>query len=329
MKITKNHKKQTEKSIVGFQYYVLFSLLFALNSINSFSQDSIPQAKDLTEEKEINFQQFFFKALSEKAIGNHQKAIEYLESCNQVLTNNVAVYFEFSKNYLLLNKNLLAKEYINRALLKEPKNIWMLKHLVKIHLKDRNFSEAIPIQQRVAKINLKERETLVRIYLQNNNLKKAVTLLNVLEQENALSPSLKRLKNSLDKRKNTTEVAVKEQPKTNNRSLKDQFKNNKSFSILKQILEDPKNATEDQLLYANEGISLFPAQPFVYLIKAKALNYQKEYKKALLSLKDGIDFVIEDEMEANFYNEMAISYKALGDLQNEKKYIEKSKKLKK
>jgi tetratricopeptide (TPR) repeat protein len=95
---------------------VLFSFCFAFFSLQAFSQDSIPIAKDSTEEKELNFQQFFFKALSEKSIGNFQKAIENLESCHQILTNNVAVFFEFSKNYLLLQKTQLAKEYIDRAL---------------------------------------------------------------------------------------------------------------------------------------------------------------------------------------------------------------------
>jgi hypothetical protein len=48
----------------------LFSFLFILFSINSNAQDSIPAKKDLTEEAELEFQQFFFKALSEKSIGN-------------------------------------------------------------------------------------------------------------------------------------------------------------------------------------------------------------------------------------------------------------------
>ncbi|MGK0421082.1 MAG: tetratricopeptide (TPR) repeat protein, partial [Polaribacter sp.] len=108
----------------------LFSLLFFLISFNSFTQDSIPEAKDFTEENELKFQKFFFEALSQKSIGNYQKAIENLESCNQIVPNDRTVFFEFSKNYLALNNTLLAKEYIQRALEKEVENIWMQKHLV-------------------------------------------------------------------------------------------------------------------------------------------------------------------------------------------------------
>ena len=302
---------------------LLFSFFFALFSINVNSQDSIPIAKDLTEEKDLKFQQFFFKALSEKSIGNYQKAIENLESCNQILSDEVSVFFEFSKNYLQLNKSLLAKEYINRALNKEPNNFWMLKHLVKIHIVKRDYSDAIEIQKKVVAINSKEREFLLRLYLQNSNYDKAIKLMKVMESENALSTNFINLKKRLEKK--TGEV-ITEDKTTKNTSFITQFKTNKSFTILKKILEDKNIKTETLLKYANEGISLFPAQPFIYLVKGKTLNYQKKYKKALLSLQNGIDFVIEDKMEANFYKEMAISYKGLGNFKEEKKFIEKSKK---
>ena len=94
--------------------------------------------------------------------------------------------------------------------------------------------------------------------------------------------------------------------------------------ILQNYIENP----DELLKYSNEGISLFPAQPYVYLNKGRALIYQKEYKKALTSLRNGIDFVIDDKMEAKFYTEMAIAYKGLGNLKEEIIYRQKSKKLK-
>ena len=45
------NKEFREKNIIGFYTYALFSFFFVLFSFNSFSQDSIPIAKDLTEEK--------------------------------------------------------------------------------------------------------------------------------------------------------------------------------------------------------------------------------------------------------------------------------------
>ena len=323
--ITRVEKKEYIKKRAICLKYALFSIFFILFFLKSHAQDSILAAKDLTEEKELKFQDFFFKALSEKSIGNYQKAIQNLESCNQLLLNDVAVFFEFSKNYLLLNKTFLAKEYVDRALIKEPNNIWILKHLVKVHIKDRNLSDAIAIQQKVVAINRAERTFLLELYLNNRDYKKAISLMNALEQDNALSSSFKKIKNNLEKRKVKT-VAKEKISKVV--SLTAQFKANKSYAILKRILEESINNTQLLLQYSNEGIALFPAQPYVYLVKGKALNYQKKYKNALLILENGIDFVIEDGMEADFYKEMAVSYKGLGNFKEEKRFIQKSNKIK-
>ena len=323
--ILKFQYKEKSTKRANYIKFALFSLFIILFSFQSYAQDSIPAATDLTEEKELKFQQFFFKALSEKSIENYQQAIQNLESCNQILSEDVSVFFEFSKNYLLLKNNLLAKEYIDRALEKDSNNIWMLKHLVKIHVKDRNFDKAIIIQEKVVVLNEKERGYLVRLYLQNKEYEKAYALMDVLEKENGLPASLKRFKKGLDQRKETTSTAKKIEDVA---SLEEQFITDKSYKILEQILNNSLNNPTTLLKYSEEGIALFPAQPFVYLMKGKALNYQKNYKKALTTLENGIDFVIEDNMEADFYKEMAISYKGLGNSKEEKKYNEKSRKLK-
>ena len=293
---------------------VLFSLFFALFANFSFSQDSIPEIQDLTEEAELNFK-----------YPEHQKAIENLENCNQLLTNDIAVFFEFSKNYLALNNSLLAKEYIQRALAKDATNIWMLKHLVAIHQKEKNYAEAIKTQLKVVDQNPKERTFLVRLYMYNRQYKEAISLMDTLENENALSVNLKRLRVSLKQRKIPE---FKEKKLTDSTALIDQFKTDKSYKILEQILKISKNNPSDVLKYSEEGISLFPAQPYVYLMKAKALNDQKNYKSALTTLENGIDFVIEDKIEADFYNEMAKAYKGLGNAKEAQKYEQKAKKLK-
>nr|WP_298991361.1 hypothetical protein [uncultured Polaribacter sp.] len=303
----------------------LFYLFFILFSLKTVSQDSIPEQKDLTEEAELKFQQYFFKALSQKSIGNYSKAIENLEDCNQILQENTAVFFEFSKNYLALNKTLLAKEYINRALVKKPDNIWMLKHLVEIYVKERNYSKAIDVQQKVIAQNPKGKEYLVRLFLYNREYKKAVDLMNALEKDKALSTSLKMLKQSLEARKN---IGVKTESPNDVSTLKKSFENEKSYKTLEKILKLSNDNINDLLKYSKLGIELYPSQSFVYLINGKALNMQKEYKNALLILQNGIDFVIEDNMEIDFYKEIAKAYKGLGNIDQENKYIKKAKQLK-
>ncbi|QTD36308.1 hypothetical protein JL193_09030 [Polaribacter batillariae] len=324
MKTRSKNIKNREKRATCLKF-VLFSLFFILFSTKIYSQDSIAATKDLTEEKELLFQQSFFEALSQKSIGNYQKAIENLENCNQILPNNLTVFFEFSKNYLRLNNTLLAKEYINRALAQEPDNVWMLKQLVKIHVRERDFLKAIKTQQKIIAQYPREREYLVRLYLQNKDRKSAVSLLKILEKEEVLSANLKRLKANLKKAEEAPKVKKLE---ANIEDLISRFKTDKSYKILEEILNKSQNNPERLLKFSKQGIALFPAQPFVYLINGKALNIKKNFKKAVETLQNGIDFVIEDDMEADFYKELSTSYKGLGNKKNEQKFLEKYKKLK-
>jgi tetratricopeptide (TPR) repeat protein len=318
VKIMQNRKETALKFLKGS----LFSLLFFLISLKSYTQDSLAVAIDFTEEKELKFQQFFFTALSQKSIGNYQKAIENLESCNQILPNNKSVFFEFSKNYLYLNNTPLAKEYINRAIIQDSKNIWMQKHLVKVLEKENNFFEAIKIQQKIIVLNPKENKNLVLLYLKNRDYKKALSFIKTLEEDNLLSSDLKKIKERLEKTNYSETQKVK--------VLKDiykRFETEKTYTLLKQILLETKEKPRLLLKYSKEGIALFPAQPFVYLINGSTLNINREFKKALDILQNGIDFVIEDAMEALFYKEMALAYKGLNNKVEEERYMEKYKKL--
>ena len=314
---------QNRKEIaLKFLKVSLFSFLFFLISLKSYTQDSLPVAIDFTEEKELKFQQFFFTALSQKSIGNYQKAIENLESCNQIEPNNKSVFFEFSKNYLYLNNTLLAKEYINRAIIQDSKNIWMQKHLVKVFEKENNFFEAIKIQQKIIVLNPKENKNLILLYLKNKDYKKALSFIKTLEEDNLLSSDLKKIKERLEK------TNYSETQKVNvSKDIYIRFEKEKTYTLLKQILLANKEEPRLLLKYSKEGVALFPAQPFVYLINGSTLNVNREFKKALEILQNGIDFVIEDAMEALFYKEMALAYKGLNNKVEERRYMEKFRKL--
>jgi len=115
---------------------VFLGLLY--NPFCAIAQDSIAIAEDVEEKNLVKFQEYFFKALSDKSIKNYRKSIESLEACNEISPENISVYFELSKNYLLLNKTREAKNYIDKALNIESSNIWMLQHSVTIQKKERN-----------------------------------------------------------------------------------------------------------------------------------------------------------------------------------------------
>ena len=304
--------------------FVCLVLLF--NPFSSLSQENTDQSSNLSEEKEIKFQEYFFKSLSNKSIRNYQKAIQNLEVCDKLSPRNKIIYFEFSKNYLFLNQTLQARQFIEKALEKDSSNIWMLLHFVSILKKDRNYEEAIKVQLKIIELDPYYRESLIYLYHLNSQSDKALSLIYSLEQEKGLHQKLERLKEKLEL--SMKPVKLKNDDKDLDKLISDFNENKPSFSILNRILELAE-FTNSQILdnYSKLAVTLFPAQPFSYLSRAKFLSQQQQFDEAIAVLEIGLDFVIENPaLEVQFYSILAKVYSSLG---NNKKVIEFENKIKK
>ncbi|SNR13854.1 tetratricopeptide repeat protein [Tenacibaculum jejuense] len=301
---------------------ILFCFLFFISQAEA--QDNVVLQDSIPENKLLDFEKLFFDAITSKAINNHQKAIEQLEECNTIIPNEKAVLFELSKNYFLLKKIPEAVAYANQALKDDPENIWIQEHLVKVHRKSGEFEKAIEIQEKIGTKFPKKKRELPFLYLMNNERSKAKKILNELADAKLLNGRLRRLKSQLEKRstrKTTVTVSNK------NQGLRTKFNKDKSFKNLTDLLEKLQKENNKELLsYSEQGLALFPAQPLVYLMNGIALNNTKQYKKAIETLKNGIDFVIDDrKMEKKFYVELLKAYKGTGDTKNINKYQKKIK----
>ena len=303
---------------------VCFGLLCAPFLLSA--QDSIA-VQDLEEEKQLKFQKYFFKALSEKSIKNYEKALENLEMCNEILPNDTSVFFEFSKNYFLQKKNVDAQFYINKALEKDPQNIWMLSHLVEIFKANRDYPSAIEVQKKIILQNPKKKEELVRLYYFNREYAEAISLMDELEKGPGLSRNLKSLKKSLQYRKGPALKKEVEDVKTMVANFEGGVK---SFTSLKKLLET--SLKEDVSVfhkYSEKAVDLFPAQPYAYMVRGKSLQIQNKLQQSIRILESGIDFVIDNpELEAQFYEIMAKAYDGLGNATKAQEFRNRAKKLK-
>ena len=306
--------------------FVCLVLLF--NPFSSLSQENADQSSYLSEEKEIKFQEYFFKSLSNKSIRNYQKAIQNLEVCDKLSPRNKTIYFEFSKNYLFLNQTLQARQFIEKALEKDSSNIWMLLHFVSILKKDRNYEEAIKVQLKIIELDPYYRESLIYLYHLNSQSDKALSLLYLLEQEKGLHKKLERLKEKLEL--SMKPVKLKNDYKDLDKLISDFNENKPSFSMLKQILEIAE-LNDSGILdnYSKLAVTLFPAQPFSYLSRAKFLHKKQQFVEAIAILEIGLDFVIENPtLEAQFYSTLAKVYSSLGNKEKAFEFENKIKKLK-
>ena len=151
-----------------------------------------------------------------------------------------------------------------------------------------------------------------------------------LEKKGILSDNLILFKESLLKGTVSTPTSVttsKPIEKQSAEELKKTYQTKNSFAVLKLLMQK-LNAKKQYLAlenYSNEAIELFPAQPLVYLMNARALNQKKEYQNALHILERGFDYIVEDILlEANFYEQMSLSYKGMGQNVNSSKYYNKA-----
>ena len=76
----------------------------------------------------------------------------------------------------------------------------------------------------------------------------------------------------------------------------------------------------------NNALQKYPAQPIIYLINGVALNEIKKPNEAISILEAGLDYIVDDsKMEADFYNQLSISYSLLNNMVKAQSFSDKAK----
>ena len=103
------------------------------------------------------------------------------------------------------------------------------------------------------------------------------------------------------------------------------FKLIKDVLLLQLDLEAYNAVVND----SEEALELYPAQPILYLVNGVANNKKGNYKEAIDSLEMGLDFLVDNpKMEADFYSELSLAYKALNNISKSETFAKKAQALK-
>ncbi|MDN3595874.1 tetratricopeptide repeat protein [Zunongwangia endophytica] len=100
-----------------------------------------------------------------------------------------------------------------------------------------------------------------------------------------------------------------------------------NFEMIKNtlILRIDQQRFEGAKDLASEARDIFPAQPIFYLLNGVALNKLKNYSEAVEILTFGLDFLIENpRMQADFYQQIAVSYTGMEDKESANEYKAKA-----
>ena len=88
-----------------------------------------------------------------------------------------------------------------------------------------------------------------------------------------------------------------------------------NFSLLKNtlILQLEFNRFAAAKNLSASSLEVFPAQPVLYLLNAKANNNLQDFKAAINALEIGLDYLFDNaELEKEFYEQLAVAYTGLG-----------------
>lgn len=302
-------------------------------------EDVVSTDEMLVEQESISFQTFFFEALAQKAIGNFDKAIYALEACHDIDKKDRAVLFELSKNYSYQLKYTEAEYYARMALELEPENIYMLRHLKEIKTKQNDYKGAIGVQNRIIALNPDEEADLVILYIKSGEIDQAVSLLRKLDEDNKVPEGLIALKESLLQQGEPESISAGEEtdsqlmasPSSKTETLQEAFERDNSYKNLVPLMERELRTKQfiELLEHSEEGLSLFPAQPFVYLMKGTALIQLRKNEEAAEILQEGLDYLIDDpEMEYRFMDQLSLAFKAMGDNKKATEYFNKAREIK-
>ena len=319
------------------KYIFIIGFISIFSNAQEFTLKKTPEEKirekELKEENDyLKFQNHFFKALQQKAKEDYVKAIESLEECNQIYPDNVAVNFEFSKNYLQLKNYENAVFFGKEVLKKKPTNIAVLEHLKNVYKKQRDFDSAIKIQQKIIALKPNKSSELIQLYIINKQRDKAKNYFLELESKGVVinyESYYRRILFPKVKKPKATKKIVETANTIEN--LQILFSKNNQYKTLKKLLEQELKQQKFELLAidSNKGLALFPAQPFLYVVSGKSANKLGKYATALETLEIGLDFIIDNpKLEKEFYMQI---YQAYIGLKNPTKaiiYLEKAKKIK-
>lgn len=168
-------------------YIFLFILGTCLSPRVAFAQEKEVTQTDLQQDNLGNvddiFQEYFFEALKQKAIGNHERAITALKKCISLQPDHPILYVELGTNYKALKQYPAAEKNLTKALEKRPESPYVRIELLEVYVATENYQEAVRTAKKLVDFDPVYYEDLANLYMM---LKKPELALNALDTLDAL-----------------------------------------------------------------------------------------------------------------------------------------------
>ncbi len=148
---------------------VLPGIIFACSGSKSIAQQDVEpdvtidqQELRIEEQKQMEFEYLYVEALKEKALGNPQKAIQYLSGCLEINPNSSAAMYELASIHAENNDFTSASLLLEKAISLNSENKWYQLLLAQIYQQTRRLEQAADIYDKLLQ---EEPENLEFIYM--------------------------------------------------------------------------------------------------------------------------------------------------------------------
>jgi tetratricopeptide (TPR) repeat protein len=263
--------------------------------------------------------------------GKYQSAeitnlIDQIQKYPKEESNYISLIYLYSKN----NETEKVLETARKLEIAIPTSEWAQVSLFKYHLENKEGEKAINamnIALASAKIDSKIKHRILNEFLLfvNTNpqfapdLEKAVGYFDGDPEVNVAKEIGKFYQN-----KKQWDKAIVYYEKANAKSAEIDMETN---LLLLQVYTET-NQFDKTAKTATDLVDVFPAQPQFYYYSGLAYNQLSQYKKAIMMLEMGIDYVIEDQaLEINFNIQLGEAYHGLGDEKKKDFYFSKANQL--
>lgn len=291
----------------GIQFVVMMSLLLCSGCFLSYGQ--VEESAEISLEAHTDeFQEKFFEALKEKAIGNYDRAIALFRECETLEPGLPVIDYQLAKVYMLEREYEAAYEAAMAAYQEQPAQFWYLQTLI-----EAARARGMTPDQLVAQLGEAGSDVGTKVALAYFRLGAFAEVLEILDKlpRNPVNENLRlRVNDSL---KDAAPLPESDATGTGTIAIE---------SRVRQLVLD---ADYEALGPASEeALEAYPAEPYFYYARGLYLSEDGRYAEAAEILEEGLLYLFEDpELEVAFYKQLASVYTALGEPGKANMYLSK------
>jgi tetratricopeptide (TPR) repeat protein len=169
---------------VLFSFFFLFLGCKQASVVSSQTQVVQETGSALSEDDQLKFDYLFQQALRERLSGNLEAAFKLYGECRQIDNNSAVVLYEMGSIFMMTGQFDAARVYLEGAVKLAPTNFYYKESLVNVYFQLKDIPSAIKVYEDIVSKNPDNEDKLYvlsRLYTSNNQLDKAIELLDRLQ----------------------------------------------------------------------------------------------------------------------------------------------------